>query len=467
MAASRPFPIALLSLLAPLALLACGGAEGSSATLLAASEDPRPTVTAGQASAAESAAMSAAARPIEGNDGDYADILAAASGARRILLGESTHGTHEYYRERARLSERLVRDHGVGAIAIEGDWTPVWRLNLYVRGLGGDGSAEQAMAGFTRFPRWMWNNAEFRDFVERLRALNLQRPPTERVGLYGMDVYDLFEARDAVLAYLRSVDPSLHGRAKRHYDCFGCYRTTEAYGEATRGSVSCRKQAEKVRADVREIQAPADPATAEPRFAAVRAAASVAAAEEYFRTAYTGSLAWNVRDQRMAENVEEIAAHVQAVSGRPGKLVMWSHNTHSGDARATFAANRGELNLGQLMRQRHGDAAFLIGFFSYRGTVLAAPEWGESGRVYEMSPALPGSYAAIFHALGRPSFSLLLRGNDALADHLGRSRPERAIGVVYQPRSERLSHYFEARLTDQFDAAIYFDTSRAVTPLRR
>jgi erythromycin esterase-like protein len=441
----------------------------AAALLLAGCSGPGAAPAAGAPAAAEEArrAVRAAARPITGSEGDHADLLRAAGGARRILLGESTHGTHEYYRERGRITERLIRGHGVTALAIEGDWTPTWRINLYVRGLGSDRSAEAALRGFRSFPRWMWPNAEFRDFIERLRALNMARPAEQRVGVYGMDVYDLHDAAKGVLAWLGEAHPTAAGRARRSYACFSPYATTHGYGEATRGGFSCRRQAEAVLAEVRRIPRPAHAEGAERHFAAVRAAASVVAAEEYFRTLYAGSLAWNVRDQRMAQNVEEIAGHLEGSSGRPGKVVMWSHNTHSGDARATFAANRGEFNLGQLMRQRHGAAAFLVGFFSYEGTVFAAPEWDAPGRVHVMRPALPGSYSALFHALGLPAFSLVIRGNDEVARHLRGPMLERAIGVVYLPQSERTSHYFGAELAAQFDAAIFFDRSKAVTPLGR
>ncbi len=415
------------------------------------------------------AALRESARPITGAGTDYSDIIAAAAGARRILLGESTHGTHEYYRERGRLTERLIRDHGVNAVAIEGDWSATWRVNLYVRGLGSDRSAAQALRGFTNFPTWMWPNAEFREFIERLRALNLQRPAEQRVGLYGMDVYDLFDSAEAVQAWLKGAAPEAGRRAARHYRCFARYgRDRWAYGTATRDPRrTCRAQARAVLADVRRLPRPADPVAAEARFAALRSAASVAAAEEYFRTASVGSLAWNVRDRHMADNVDEIADHVQAMPGRPDKVVMWSHNTHSGDARATFAADRGELNLGQLMRQRHGPAAFLIGFFSHSGTVFAAPEWDARGRRFDMRPALGGSYSALFHEAGVPAFSLLIRGNPAVSRLLAGPMLERAIGVVYLPGSERTAHYFDARLAEQFDAAVYFDRTTAVTPLGR
>jgi erythromycin esterase-like protein len=271
-----------------------------------------------------------------------------------------------------------------------------------------------------------------------------------------------------VLAYLRTADPAAARRAEAHYRCFrSSNRETHAYGEATRSGATCQRQAEAVLAELRKLKRPAEAEAAERHFAAVRSAASVAAAEAYFRTVYTGSLAWNVRDERMAENVEEIADHLQAMTGKPGKVIMWSHNTHSGDARATFAANRGELNLGQLMRQRHGDAAFLVGFFSHGGTVMAAPEWDQPGRTYDMRPALAGSYSALFRETRLPAFSLLIRGNAEVRRLLKGPMLERAIGVIYLPHSERMSHYFDASLSDQFDAAIYFDRTKAVTALRR
>jgi erythromycin esterase-like protein len=450
-------PKLLLAALLPLAALAVRGA------------DPGGTGAGREAPAPSLGVLKQAARPIAGSGSDYSEILAATAGARRILLGESTHGTHEYYRERGRLTERLIREQGVNAVAIEGDWSATHRVNLYVRGLGADRNAAEALRSYTNFPAWMWGNTDFRDFVERLRSLNLERPAAQRVGLYGMDVYDLFDAADAVQAYLKRTAPDAAQRAARHYRCFASFgRDRWAYGAATRNPRKvCRTQAEAVLAEVRRLPAPADPVESEARFAALGSAASVAAAEEYFRTASVGSLAWNVRDRHMADNVDEIAAHVERMSGRPGKLVMWSHNTHSGDARATFAADRGELNLGQLMRQRHGQAAFLIGFFSHSGTVFAAPEWDARGRRYDMRPALAGSYSALFHEAGVPAFSLLIRGEPAVSRMLAGPMLERAIGVVYMPASERMAHYFDAKLSEQFDAAIYFDRTSAVTPLHR
>ncbi|HEX8064519.1 MAG TPA: erythromycin esterase family protein [Allosphingosinicella sp.] len=444
--------------LVPKLLLATLCLPLAAAAALAENSPPPPSTVA---------AIRQAARPVTGGGADYADVMAAAAASRRILLGESTHGSHEYYRERARLTERLIREQGVSAIAVEGDWSATQRVNLYVRGLGTDSSASQALRGYSNFPVWMWRNDDFRDFVERLRALNLERPADRRVGIYGMDVYDLFEAMDSVRAYLKRNAPEAAARAGTRYRCFASHgRDRWAYGVATRNPRrACRAQAQAVLAEVRRLPRPAGLADAEAWFEAVRAAASVVAAEEYFRTAATGSLAWNVRDRHMAENVEEIAAHSESLGGRPAKVVLWAHNSHLGDARATSAANRGELNLGQLMRQRHGEKAFLIGFLSHSGTVFAAPEWDSPGRRSPLWPALPGSWSALFHAAGLPAFSLVIRGDPTLSRALSGQMKQRAVGAVYLPQDERRAHYFDARLADQFDAVVYFDRTKAISPL--
>jgi erythromycin esterase-like protein len=422
----------------------------------------------GAAKSAAPAAVKAAARPINGSEQDYAELLQAAAAPRRILLGESTHGTHEYYRERGRITELLIRDQNVRAVAIEGDWTPTFRVNQYVRGLGSDRSAAEALGSYRNFPRWMWRNAEFRDFVERLRTLNLARPPEQRVGVYGMDVYDLFEAADFAVTHLRRVDPAAAARVRGHYRCFDRYRRSiDDYAAAQRRpGASCERQAQAALGEVEKLPKVRDAAGAELRFAAIRSATSVASAEAYFRAAATGAYSWNVRDQQMARNVEDIAAHVETLGGGgPAKVVMWAHNSHVGDARATDAANRGELNLGQLMRQRHGANALLVGFLTAGGTVFAAPQWDEPGRRYDVRPALAGSHAQLLSQAGIPAFSLLLRGRPEVREALGARMLQRAIGVIYRPESEMQSHYFGARLPEQFDAVIFFGKSRAVEAL--
>jgi erythromycin esterase-like protein len=453
-------------------VMACGSGTGGatgSATLA-----PQPTTAATPTpvtptTSGTPALIAASARPISGAGGDYADIIAAAGDTRRVLLGESTHGTREYYRERGRITERLAAEHGFNAVTIEGDATPTFRLNLYVRGLGEDRSAAQALEGFSgRFPRWMWRNAEFREFAERLRTLNMSRPLAQRVGIYGMDVYDLYDAADWVVRYVQPRDAAAASRIRALYACFAPYdRDTGAYGQAmVRRTDTCRDEAEAAAAEVARLPQPTDPEQAEYHFGAKRAAASVVSAEAYFRISYGGGEnSWNVRDRGMEATVEAVAAHAAAQSGQTGKTVSWSHNTHTGNAAATSSALSGELNLGQLMRARHGNAALLVGFFSHTGTVFAAPQWGAEGRVYDMRTSAEGGHENLFRQAGLPAFSLLLRDNAAVTTALRPSMPQRAIGVIYLPQTEAQSHYLQARLSEQFDAVVFFERSDAVTPL--
>lgn len=407
-----------------------------------------------------------AAIPIAGTAADYDPLLGAIGDARFVLLGEATHGTHEFYRERARISERLVRERGFRSVIIEGDWPDAGRVNRYVRGLGADRSAEAALGDFQDFPRWMWRNAEFRDFVEVLRAHNQGLPPAQRVGVYGMDVYNLFGAADAVVAYLATVDKPAATRAGAQYRCFARFRPDPAeYGIATRRGASCGKQAAAVLADLRARPRPADPVTAEALFSAVRSAVSVVGAEEYNRAAYAGTLSWNVRDRRMAATVVEVADHAAALSGAPGKVVVWAHNSHIGDARATDMPMRGELNLGQLMRERYRDHTFLLGFTTFGGSVVAADRWDGPHRVHTLRPALRESYAGLFHAAGIGNALLLLRPGSPVAGALNTPRPKREIGVIYARDTERQSHYLRSQLASQFDAVIHLDRTRALTPL--
>jgi erythromycin esterase-like protein len=440
--------------------------------LAASCSAPQETAAAQQAPlearTASANALIRAALPTTGAGADVDPLVEAIGTATHVALGEATHGTHEFYRERARLSERLIREHGFGAVLIEADAPETERVNRYVRGIGIDASAEQALSGYTRFPRWMWRNAEFRDFVERLRAHNATLPPAQRAGVYGMDVYNLFGAADAVVSYLAGVDPAAAHRARTHYRCFAPYRPDEhRYGTAARRPKrTCRGAAEAVLTDVRRVPRPADPVAIEARFAAIRNAFAVVGAEEYFRTLYAGSMSWNARDRRMAATVEEVAAHVSALSDRPGRVVAWAHNSHVGDARATDAVLRGELNLGQLLRERHGISAFLVGFLTHGGTVVAADQWDAPGRVRTLRPALPESYSGLLHSVGIGEGLLLLRRGEPAAKLLSQPRLERAVGVIYAPATERQSHYFRADLPRQFDAVIYFDRTTALTPLR-
>jgi erythromycin esterase-like protein len=423
--------------------------------------------------AALAAVVRTAARPLTGGETDHDALLAMARGADVVLLGEQTHGTHEFYRERTRITQRLVAEGGFRAVTIEGDWPDAWRVNAYVRGLGTDRSAEEALSSFTRFPEWMWRNAEVRDLVRWLREHNAGRPAAEQVGFYGLDVYGLGGSLTAVQRWVDANAPEAAARVRAHYACFApSGGDAQRYGAAAARGSSCETAALSVIGELERVStSTSDPAVMEARFGAVRAAHSVASAEAYFRTAHTGGgSTWNLRDTRMAETLEAVRAHVATSTGAPGRAVVWAHNTHVGDARHTEMGAGGEINLGQLMRERHGDRAVLVGFLTYAGTVLAAEEWDAPGRVRTVRPALPESFAAVFHdaatAAGVRDLVLPLRSAPAAAEALAASRLERAIGVVYRPDTERQSHYFTSRLGRRFDYVIHLDQTKAVTPIR-
>ncbi|HEX8402913.1 MAG TPA: erythromycin esterase family protein [Allosphingosinicella sp.] len=268
------------------------------------------------------------------------------------------------------------------------------------------------------------------------------------------------------IRYLERSDPAMAGRVRSNYRCFAPYRgDTQRYGEAARRR-SCQAPAEAALAEFRRLRRPSDPVAAEAHFAALGNARAVVGTEEYFRTLHAGSYSWNARDKRMAATVDEVADHVGRVRGQPGRVIVWAHNSHVGDARATEAANRGELNVGQLLRERHGQAAFLLGFLTHSGTVIAGEEWDMPGRVRTLRPALPESHSGLLRAAGLQEGVLLLRGSPGASDaRIAAPRLQRAVGVIYRPETERLSHYFQATLTRQFDAVIYLGETRALTPL--
>ena len=418
------------------------------------------------------ATIRAAAVPLSGGAADYDALLELVGDARLVLLGEATHGTHELYRERARITRRLIEERGFTIVAVEADWPDAYRVNRFVRG-GGDATAIEALGDFRRFPAWMWRNADVLDFVDWLRQHN-EAVRGEAAGFYGLDLYSLTASTDAVLAYLETIDPPAAARARRRYACFdhAADGGVEAYGYGA--SLGLRRSCEDdVVAQLVELRRhAADYAQRDGRvaadafFAAEQNARVVQNAERYYRTMFRGrDESWNVRDRHMAETLEAMLAHFDRRRA-PAKAVVWAHNSHLGDARATAMAARGELNLGQLVRERHGRDAVAIGFTTHHGTVTAASDWGAPAERKRVRPALPGSYEAVFHEVGEPRFFLSLRAAD-VAGAVAGPRLERAIGVIYLPRTERVSHYFEARLAEQFDAVIHVDESRAVVPLER
>ncbi len=409
--------------------------------------------------------------PLRGNDDDYDELLAWAADAEVVLIGEASHGTHEFYRERAEITQRLIAEASFDAVVVEAAWPHAYRVDRYVRGRGQDRTAEQALAGFRQFPTWMWRNDVVAGFAEWLRDHNAAAGRADDAGFYGMDVYSLLESIDEVVAVLDQIDPDAAQRARDRYACFAGHDEAEAYGRAVAGDQdrSCADVAEAQLEEVERLAASARGDDREVAFSAARNAAAVRGAEAYFRTAYAGGeSSWNLRDRHMFATLEALRDHLGS-AGRPARLIVWAHNTHVGDARATEMARRGELNVGQLAREAFSGRTLTIGFTTYTGTVTAAREWGGAGERRTVLRALNESFEALFHeaAAGpRPDDMLLdLRPGGPLASALDEPRLERAIGVLYLPETERFSHYFQAKLPEQFDAVIHVDTTTALREL--
>jgi erythromycin esterase-like protein len=425
-----------------------------------------------------------------GDARDYDSLLERVGDRRIVLIGEATHGTHEFYAERADITRRLIEEKGFGAVVVEADWPDAYRVNRFVRDESGDADAVSALAGFVRFPAWMWRNVDVADFIDWLRAHNdALDVGGHKVGFYGLDLYSLYSSIDEVVRYLARVDPAAARRAQERYACFEAAKAEDesglSYGLATERGLraSCENEVVEQLVELRQrsSELSAAPVEDDEYFYAEQNARVAKNAERYYRVMFRGRHnSWNLRDEHMMEMLEALRTHIESKTGS-GKIVVWAHNSHLGNARATEMADFGQLNLGQLVRERCGDDAVAVGFTTYTGTVTAASDWGGPVEEKTVRPGLPESYEDLFHATGLPQFLLHLTGDLAppsealpelhaplgqpLTRALERQRLERAIGVIYAPETERASHYFHARLVGQFDVVIHIDETRALVPL--
>jgi erythromycin esterase-like protein len=420
----------------------------------------------------DAAVIRAAARSIA-SDADYDRLVEMAGEAQCVLIGEASHGTHEFYATRAQLTKRLIQEKGFRAVALEADWPDTFRVHRFVTGRSDDRNANDALSDFRRFPGWMWRNTVMIEFIEWLRAWNAEQKGAKSfAGIYGLDLYSMHTSIEAVLGYLDKVDPLSARRARYRYGCFDHFgEDPQHYGLATvaGGAEPCENevvdQLIELRRKYGELIGRDGHIGEEEFFSAEQNARLIMNAERYYRAMFHGRTnSWNLRDEHMFETLTELFAHLD---GGHAKVVVWAHNSHLGDARATAMSRRGELNVGQLVRERLGQDSFSIGFTTHSGTVTAASDWGEPAERKRVRPALAGSYEELFHAAGLPRFWIDLRERSEAIDVLRAERLERAIGVIYRPETERLSHYFEARLPDQFDAVIHLDETRALEPLER
>jgi protein-L-isoaspartate(D-aspartate) O-methyltransferase len=386
--------------------------------------------------------------------------------ARIVLLGESTHGSSEFYRMRARITQELIEKRGFDFVAVEADWPDAARIDAHV--VGNNRPAGPQFAPFSRFPTWMWRNTEVADFVSWLRQRNLaERDVSRRVGFHGLDLYSMFTSIAAVLAYLNEVDPNAARVAKARYgELTPWQRDPAAYGRAvlTGRYASSEDAVVAMLQELLERRFEYARKDGDRFFDAVQNARVVANAERYYRAMYYGSAAsWNLRDTHMFDTLEALLGFY----GPNSRGVVWEHNSHVGDATATEMSARGELNIGQLCCEKYADRAYAIGFSTDHGTVAAASDWDEPMQVMRVRPARGDSYESVLHASQIPAFILPLRDprRRAVRDELMVERLERAIGVVYRPATELQSHYFHAVLPRQFDDYLWLDQTRAVRPI--
>ncbi|MCC7009702.1 MAG: erythromycin esterase family protein [Acidobacteria bacterium] len=413
-------------------------------------------------------------QPLTGAPAEYDALVAELARARVVLIGEATHGTHEFYEQRALLTRRLIAEHQFAAVAVEADWPDAFRVNRYVRGDGGDASAAAALGDFERFAAWMWRNADVVAFLDWLRQRNESLPPARRAGFYGLDLYSLHASMRAVIAFLEPIDPAAAARARSRYACFDRFGDAiEAYahGAGLGLEPSCERDVLSQLLDLRARAA--EYARLDGRlgpddlFAAEQNARVVRNAEAYYRTMMGGHVeSWNLRDRHMTETLLALIQHL-STGGHASRVVVWAHNSHLGDARATEMGERGELNLGQLVREHFGRDAVSVGFTTHAGTVTAAADWDGPARRRRVRPSLAGSVERVFHDTNRARFLLSFAGDPELASALEVRKLERAIGVLYRPETERRSHYFHARLSAQFDHVIHIDETHALEPLER
>lgn len=409
--------------------------------------------------------------PLSNDPKSYYPLLDRIADAHFVLLGEATHGTSQFYAARAQITSLLIKEKGFNVIAVEADFPEVQPINQFLKDSQFRKSTAESLDGFKRFPIWMWKNKEMLSFIEQLKDINLQKPPEKKIAFYGMDLYSMYSSIEAVISYLDKVDPDAAQMAKKRYACFYRYGSDDdSYGQAmSYVKENCQKQ---VVDQLIELQKKRNEYLQENSlqgneelFYAEQNAKVAKDAEQYYREMFSRrAKTWNLRDLHMADMVDEVSNHVKKISGT-SKIVVWAHNSHVGNALATEFSESEELSLGQLVLFRHWGDAYLVGLTTYNGTVAAASQWGAKVEKKTLNPALDGSYEELFHNTDIKSFMLDFNDLPSDLNTFKQNHLERSVGVVYTPESERVSHYFNARMADQFHAVIHIDHTSAVEPL--
>lgn len=381
-----------------------------------------------------------------------------------VLLGEASHGTSEFYTWRAAISKRLIEEKGFDIIAVEGDWTDAYVLNNYIRGNSNATTAEQALVqGFDRWPTWMWANEEIADLAEWLKNYNTGKAANEQVGFYGVDVYGIWESLEEVNAYLQDKDPAAAQAARAALSCFAPFNQNEsAYISATRtSSENCADELSALLEAVQQQVAAESPRN-EATFNALQNVMVVVNAERYYRaSAVSNAQSWNIRDQHMMGTINRLMEQY----GPDAKIIVWEHNTHVGDARATTMADAGMVNVGQLAREEHGEEdVYIVGFGTYSGTVIAAQSWGNATQTMNVPQAQQNSWEWHLHRHG-PSDKIILLDVLKQKQRFMQRIGHRAIGVTYNPGAE-LGNYVPSVLPERYDAFIFIDQTEALHPLQ-
>ncbi|WP_318502775.1 erythromycin esterase family protein [Bacillus sp. T3] len=381
-----------------------------------------------------------------------------------VLLGESSHGTSEFYKIRAELSKKLISEKGFTFLAVEGDWPACFEINQYIKGIDHvDSNAREVLKSFNRWPTWMWANEEMIELIDWLKTHNQTLPKEKQVGFYGIDIYSLWESMDEIIKYLEKINSPDLEKAKEAFSCFEPYnRQPEKYGvsvafynEGCRNEVIglLTKMNEEKRKHIKNE---------EDRLNLEVNALITANAEQYYTTMITDdNESWNIRDRHMVEVINKITQTLDSNA----KGIIWEHNTHVGDARATDMANEGLVNVGQLMREQHGShEVFIVGFGTHQGTVIAADQWGVNLEVMIVPPAQKGSWEDLLHLAG--SHDKLIMINEENRSTFKQRLGHRAIGVVYNPRHEHFGNYVPSVISDRYDAFIFVDHSNSLNPLK-
>ncbi|HEY0535512.1 MAG TPA: erythromycin esterase family protein [Actinoplanes sp.] len=396
--------------------------------------------------------IAAIARPLH-DDGDLDLLLDRAAGARVVLIGEASHGTHEFYTWRDALTRRLIAERGFDLVAVEGDWPDCARVDAAVRGEpGAPPDPRAALRAYERWPTWMWANEEVVDFARWLRSFNDRNG--RKIGFHGLDLYSLWESLHEVLVWLREHDPEGVPAALEAYHCLEPFHEDpNAYAYATRfAGRSCEQAVVRMLVEMRGRKLPA-----------WQNAEVVAGAEHYYRTMIQGGpRSWNVRDRHFDETLDRLLTSY----GHAARAVVWAHNTHVGDARATDQTRHGEVTLGELARERYGpENVVLVGLGSHHGTVVAGRGWGAPMELMGVPAARRGSLEDVLHGAAPPEalfvFPPIAQRPGLLVDEIG----HRAIGVVYRPERDSWGNYVPTVLGDRYDAFIWLDETHAVRPL--